>query len=73
MRCISLCISIHAPREGGDWFDSGSRIHFKISIHAPREGGDGTKVTGYNVFTTISIHAPREGGDAVPVIQPEPM
>ena len=33
-------ISIHAPREGGD-FDSFPRNHdFQISIHAPREGGD---------------------------------
>ena len=35
-----VCISIHAPREGGD--DNGIKvnIHIGISIHAPREGGD---------------------------------
>ena len=34
------CISIHAPREGGD--SSGCRHYdpLQISIHAPREGGD---------------------------------
>ena len=38
---IDSNISIHAPREGGDYvalMEIGSII---ISIHAPREGGDG--------------------------------
>ena len=34
-------ISIHAPREGGDYMEmSLSNRASNISIHAPREGGD---------------------------------
>ena len=34
-------ISIHAPREGGDYVgERDKRFLYKISIHAPREGGD---------------------------------
>ena len=33
-------ISIHAPREGGDFFLIFFLLTQKISIHAPREGGD---------------------------------
>ena len=33
-------ISIHAPREGGDYTRFGSLYQVDISIHAPREGGD---------------------------------
>ena len=33
-------ISIHAPREGGDYNDALIRYTDYISIHAPREGGD---------------------------------
>ena len=34
-------ISIHAPREGGDYTGADSNpIVRDISIHAPREGGD---------------------------------
>ena len=33
-------ISIHAPREGGDYDDSRQGRKGEISIHAPREGGD---------------------------------
>ena len=35
-----LLISIHAPREGGDYFLQFEDTETKISIHAPREGGD---------------------------------
>ena len=58
-------ISIHAPREGGDYkghiADQQQQI---ISIHAPREGGDRTNYHPHNE-NSISIHAPREGGDRV--------
>ena len=56
-------ISIHAPREGGD-YDSQifGRLELPISIHAPREGGD-QSLGGVFVNLSISIHAPREGGD----------
>ena len=40
MKCISLCISIHAPREGGDSNFTPHVGDIIISIHAPREGGD---------------------------------
>ena len=33
-------ISIHAPREGGDGWITGTASGLGISIHAPREGGD---------------------------------
>ena len=33
-------ISIHAPREGGDYMITPSLPYSNISIHAPREGGD---------------------------------
>ena len=33
-------ISIHAPREGGDFRDRKNAEKMLISIHAPREGGD---------------------------------
>ena len=33
-------ISIHAPREGGDFYVEVHGGHIGISIHAPREGGD---------------------------------
>ena len=55
-------ISIHAPREGGDYYAATPVPKIVISIHAPREGGD---VSGVNKQkgAEISIHAPREGGD----------
>ena len=38
---LTLKISIHAPREGGDpACRSGLHYNLHISIHAPREGGD---------------------------------
>ena len=60
---LGFAISIHAPREGGDFeFQFLRTIYNFISIHAPREGGDG-KRHYMGVFEFISIHAPREGGD----------
>ena len=36
-----FCISIHAPREGGDLNNNTiAMTKLYISIHAPREGGD---------------------------------
>ena len=35
-----LGISIHAPREGGDFYMAALLTSLGISIHAPREGGD---------------------------------
>ena len=58
------CISIHAPREGGDGDVVPQLLPpHPISIHAPREGGDAWRSSrGGGHY--ISIHAPREGGDA---------
>ena len=58
-----FAISIHAPREGGDYTRGRVRKKKKISIHAPREGGDGRLVV-LEPVAKISIHAPREGGDS---------
>ena len=45
-------ISIHAPREGGDFYMAALLTSLGISIHAPREGGDrkdeGEKVVNVN-------------------------
>ena len=37
-------ISIHAPREGGDYNHDTGKWEIVISIHAPREGGDAYRV-----------------------------
>ena len=42
-------ISIHAPREGGDFYEEHVFHDNLISIHAPREGGDGIRLTGGNL------------------------
>ena len=39
-RVVKGVISIHAPREGGDYFPFYVPYTILISIHAPREGGD---------------------------------
>ena len=56
-------ISIHAPREGGDFIDVVAWRGTAISIHAPREGGDRAGGIRGGDHPVISIHAPREGGD----------
>ena len=62
--CHRVVISIHAPREGGD-FALGKDFRVSdISIHAPREGGDFAEIVE-NSDMIISIHAPREGGDTL--------
>ena len=55
-------ISIHAAREGGDYYSPVSGTSRVISIHAAREGGDNPKNMLF-VCVIISIHAAREGGD----------
>ena len=60
---VSTKISIHAPREGGDFLILSKVVPSAvISIHAPREGGDVAR-RRLDVLLLISIHAPREGGD----------
>ena len=58
-------ISIHAPREGGDFYMAALLTSLGISIHAPREGGDVCDFANSLKVSAISIHAPREGGDSV--------
>ena len=64
-------ISIHAPREGGDFqYFKRSCVKTDISIHAPREGGD-FYMAALLTSLGISIHAPREGGDAMTILAVE--
>ena len=58
-----VSISIHAPREGGDFTKQEFDPWRDISIHAPREGGDNDVAADIICTINISIHAPREGGD----------
>ena len=62
-RAAKPCISIHAPREGGDICTPQILSLLRISIHAPREGGDVETYSKCSLWI-ISIHAPREGGDS---------
>jgi hypothetical protein len=36
-----ICVSIHAPRTGGDLYNFQRKKDQGVSIHAPRTGGDG--------------------------------
>ena len=60
-----MVISIHAPREGGDYVPRDMTVKVHISIHAPREGGDTWGPIRRPSQLKISIHAPREGGDCM--------
>ena len=60
---VTVRISIHAAREGGDvGVIIVFRIIYIISIHAAREGGDALR-NCHRTLSQISIHAAREGGD----------
>ena len=55
-------ISIHAPREGGDFKDGLPAIFWRFQSTPPARGA--TQVVGLLApGMDISIHAPREGGD----------
>ena len=60
---ISIIISIHAAREGGDAVTITVCSSCFISIHAAREGGDRMFQRRFPACKNISIHAAREGGD----------
>ena len=62
VKAMVASISIHAPREGGDFAPRSAAARPDISIHAPREGGD-ARHSRRRIRCRISIHAPREGGD----------
>ena len=65
---LTMIISIHAAREGGDAFRRVYRTQAGISIHAAREGGDKHRPEVDPRLFCISIHAAREGGDAQPLL-----
>ena len=60
---VYTTISIHAPREGGDFcFAIVIRLIKDFNPRPPR-GGRRSKVQDKPKKQAISIHAPREGGD----------
>ena len=71
MKSSRTWISIHAPREGGDFLLC-SRYSFdkRFQSTPPARGGD-RDFKNMDKRVVISIHAPREGGDGggdVPII-----
>ena len=55
-------ISIHAPREGGDYtVRAGPLVWCGISIHAPREGGDTAEITITKINQDFNPRPPRGG------------
>ena len=54
-------ISIHAPREGGDAFQTDENSEPTISIHAPREGGDGKDIRDSIINSNFNPRPPRGG------------
>ena len=63
MKSSRTWISIHAPREGGDWRYYDEVITYLDFNPRPPRGGRLNKVILVSQSTEISIHAPREGGD----------
>ena len=60
---IATCISIHAPREGGDTSNALECLNdVKFQSTPPARGATSYKTDQFPPMT-ISIHAPREGGD----------
>ena len=63
MTLQGIVISIHAPREGGDFTISTMIVgKFYFNPRPPR-GGRLTEIAETYETSGISIHAPREGGD----------
>ena len=63
-----VLISIHAPREGGDFmFLRRGPVTYDFNPRPPR-GGRRLNFLACSGLSLISIHAPREGGDMVRVI-----
>ena len=56
---FSVCISIHAPREGRDDLIPNDLTLDVISIHAPREGRDGLLFYGSGSGSYFNPRAPR--------------
>ena len=57
----ALTISIHAPREGGDFVGTICLLALIISIHAPREGGDVSYPIDCKVCDNFNPRPPRGG------------
>ena len=60
---LTIMISIHSTRVGGDPFIVLSSVSSLISIHSTRVGGD-LPTTPTCRFFSISIHSTRVGGDS---------
>ena len=65
-RIAARKISIHAPREGGDFQGQRIQVDLPISIHAPREGGDFTALSTNFVFFRFQSTPPARGATAAP-------
>ena len=64
MGIVESAISIHAPREGGDYQLQEEGFDFPGHFNPrPPRGGRPSPVEWDNIRQYISIHAPREGGD----------
>ena len=62
-----VIISIHAPREGGDFHDALDDCRAcGISIHAPREGGDSSAASTTTSSSYFNPRPPRGGRQAPP-------
>ena len=64
----TMHISIHAPREGGDFAVTVDCFHsVKISIHAPREGGDSITEAGIKSLWEFQSTPPARGATLLPM------
>ena len=61
----NLRISIHAPREGGDFRVITQLKELVISIHAPREGGDCATILVQNKLSEFQSTPPARGATTV--------
>ena len=62
---VEIHISIHAPREGGDFLWTKTlRRYTEFQSTPPARGATEIEFVSYEE-AWISIHAPREGGDAL--------
>ena len=68
VHAFALGISIHAPREGGDFFGFFTGAALPPFQSTPPARGATVSMVGVCSWIAISIHAPREGGDGRPGI-----
>ena len=67
-----LNISIHAPREGGDFLLLNYACRRQISIHAPREGGDSGAARSCRRGLKFQSTPPARGATAAPRLHQHP-